>query len=72
MLIGIMRIITAVMLMETTERRIIVREGRRYSVLSPSEAEAMLHEQPWLVVRIGGEWCLDEDMAEFADEAVGF
>ena len=59
--------------MDVTERRIIVREGRRYCILSQSEAETIIRDQPWLVVRIGGEWCLDEDMAEFADKAaVGF
>lgn len=57
--------------MDVTERRIIVREGRRYCVLSQSEAETIRRTEPWLVVRLGDEWCLDEDMADFAaDQAV--
>lgn len=59
--------------MDVTERRIIVREGRRYSVLSPSEFEQVKATELYLLVRIGDDWCLDESLAEFADdEAVGF
>ena len=62
--------------MDITERRIIVREGRRYSVLSQSEVEQVKATEPYLLVLIGDDWCLDESLAEiveeFANEAIGF